>query len=142
MKWMHFLASISVFRLMSTTFLEQRRDVIKEKEIQLNSIYFTNLAQVKVIICHTKVADTNIGLCVQPQSAGNCNIFPSFSLHLSLFAYIFTFDHSGHSLVSPSIAVILMSGPQGPAGVSAVVQQCYSKTLLQHLKRVSTVRTI
>lgn len=34
-----------------------------------------------------------------------------------------------------------MPGPQGPAGVSVVAQQCYSKTLLQNPKRVSTVRS-
>lgn len=67
--------------------------------------------------------------------------FPSsFSLHLCFSAYIVASRHSGGSLVHSSMAVILILGPQGPAGVSVVVQQCYSETPLRHPKHVLPVR--
>lgn len=60
-----------------------------------------------------------------------------FSLRSLLSANVFTFRHSGHSLVHLSIIGILMFDPQGLAGVS-VVQQCYFKILLPHPKCVFT----
>lgn len=46
------------------------------------------------------------------------------------------------SLSSPFITLVICPSidfwPQGPAGESVVVQQCYSKMLLQHSKRIST----
>lgn len=104
------------------------------KENKHNISYYTS---------HKGCRYIDIGFFVQeqPQSAGNHDIFSSFfSLCLYFSACTFTslhFHHSSHSLVCPPIAVILMSGPQGPAGVS-VVQQCYSKPLLQHPKHVFT----
>lgn len=49
--------------------------------------------------------------------------------------------HAGRLSVHPSVAASLVLGPQGSAGVAAVVQQCYSKMLLQHPKRVFTFKS-
>lgn len=93
----------------------------------------------RVITCHTKVADrhtySGFYVQVQPQSAGNCNTFsPWFSLNFpsSTLQYVFTSYHTGHSLVHPSVRPSIQV-------YLCVVQQCYSKMLLQRPKCVCTV---